>query len=339
MASGRQWSYSGQVSPGSNHHVGTLGSAEPGAMRRAPASHTSLFYDGARQYAEEAGGFLRDGLARGHRPLVVAPLDRIDLLRSTLGRDADEVRFVEDRVAYTPQWNSYRLLLDFAAEAPGTRSAVIAEQALAERIPAELVDYRRLEAAVNIVFADHDVDVLCPYDAGTLPAHLLDIGMQTHGEVRAHGATSPNARFDDPIDVLGSLATVVPPPAGALTLECRSGADVSSARRMVHASGAEAGLDRDVIQDVALAVSEVLANALLHGSAPARLHVYAERDTWVCHVHDPGPGPIDPLVGLVPPAEPSDHGYGLWLARQLCTAVDVGNDPSGTHVRLHTRVS
>ena len=30
-------------------------------------------------------------------------------------------------------------------------------------------------------------------------------------------------------------------------------------------------------------------------------------------------------------------GYGLWLARQLCTAVDVGNDASGTHVRLHTR--
>ncbi|MCW2735420.1 sensor histidine kinase [Nocardioides sp.] len=302
------------------------------------ATHTSLFYDGALQYAAETGGFLREGLELGHRGLVMAPPQRVDQLRSTLGRDADEVTFVEDAVAYAPQWNVYRVMLDFAARAPGVRTTVVAEQALDHRTPAELVDYRRIEAAVNLVFAEHDVDLLCPYDAGSLPTHLLDIGMRTHGAVRSGGALSPNPRYDDPWDQLAALAAVAPPPPGATTLDCGSPADVAGARRLVQACGAEAGLDPEVVADVALAVTEVLTNALLHGQPPALLHVYEEGASWICHVDDGGRGPMDPLMGLLPPAMPSDHGYGLWLARQLCMAVDVGNDLSGTHVRLHTRV-
>lgn len=302
------------------------------------ATHTGLFYDGDREYADEAGGFLREGLELGHRGLVMAPSRRVDVLRSALGRDADEVTFVDESIAYAPQWNAYRVLLDFAARAPGVRSRVVAEHALADRTPAELVDYRRLEAAINVVFAEADVDLLCPYDAGSLPPRLLDIGLHTHSEVRADGVVVPNTRFDDPFHLLAGLSTVVPSPPDAATLDCSSKEDVARARRLVHARGAEVGLDPEVVADVALAVTEVLTNALLHGEPPALLHVYDAGDTWVCHVHDKGRGPLDPIVGLLPPAEPSDHGYGLWLARQLCVAVDVGNDPSGTHVRLHARL-
>jgi anti-sigma regulatory factor (Ser/Thr protein kinase) len=302
------------------------------------ATHSSLFYDGARHYAREAGGFLRDGLERGHRGLVMAPPSRVELLRSELGRDADEVTFVEDTVAYAPQWNAYRVLLDFAATAPAVRSCVIAEQVLTLRTPAELVDYRRLEAAINVVFAEADVDLLCPYDAGSLPAHLLEIGAHTHGAVLADGGMTPNERFGDPLDMLAGLAAVVPPPADATTIDCSSGADVASARRLVRTVGGEAGIEPWVVDDMVLAVSEVLTNALRHGEPPALLHVYEEGATWVCHVTDGGRGLLDPFAGLLPPGEPSDHGYGLWLARQLCAAVDVGTDRSGTHVRLHARV-
>ena len=303
------------------------------------ATHSTLFYDGPRQYADEVGGVLRDALLRGHRGLVMAPPRRVDELRSTLGRDADEVTFVEDTVAYAPQWNAYRVLIDFAARAPGVRTCAVAEQTLSTRTPAEVLDYQRLEAAINIVFAENDVDLLCPYDTRALPTHLLDIGLHTHGAMRANGATSPNASYDEPLALLAGLAAVVPAPRDAITIDCEAPADVATARRLVRDLGADLRLDPDLVADVALAVTEVLTNALLHGGPPAMLHVYQSGPTWVCHVQDSGRDPLDPLVGLLPPAMPSDHGYGLWLARQLCSAVDVGTDLSGTHVRLHTRTT
>ena len=143
--------------------------------------------------------------------------------------------------------------------------------------------------------------------------------------MRTDGRMAPNVAFGDPAGMLAELATVTPPPPGATTLVCGSRADVAGARRLVRVLGAQVGLDPDVVDDVALSVTEVLANALVHGEPPALLHVYDEGDTWVCHVHDTGRTPVSPLSGVLPPSEPSDHGYGLWLARQLCTAVDVGH--------------
>lgn len=162
--------------------------------------------------------------------------------------------------------------------------------------------------------------------------------MRSHDRLRSDGEVGPNADSGDPHVLLRELASVVLPPADAVAMECTSSIGVAHARWMVRVHGAELGLDPEAVDDVALAVTEVLTNALVHGRAPAQVYLYAEDDTWVCHVHDSGREPMEPLVGLLPPAEPADHGYGLWLARQLCTAVDVGQDVTGTHVRLHTRV-
>ena len=57
----------------------------------ATATHTTLLYDGDRHYAAETGVFLRAGLERGHRALVMAPASRVAAIRRELGRDADEV--------------------------------------------------------------------------------------------------------------------------------------------------------------------------------------------------------------------------------------------------------
>jgi anti-sigma regulatory factor (Ser/Thr protein kinase) len=300
-----------------------------------PATHTSLLYGSDRQYAAEAGDFLRDGLERGHRTLVMAPPSRTELLRSELGRDADEVTFVDDSIAYVPQWNVYRVLLDFAAVAPDVRSCVVAEQRLEHRTRAELVDYRRLESAINLVFAEHPVDLLCPYDTA-LPGDLLDIAVHSHDGLRTGGSVAVNPGFQDPLAVLMGLSAVTVPPVGAATLDCSRLSDIALVRRSVRARGARIGLARDVVADLELALTEVLTNALLHGSPPSLVHLYDEGGMWVCHVQDGGGLPMDLLSGVVPPAEPADHGYGLWLARQLVAAVDVGGDDSGTHVRLHT---
>jgi len=300
------------------------------------ATHTTMLYDGDRHYAAEAGGFLRAGLDRGHRALVMAPASRVTALRAELGSDADEVTVVDDSVAYGPQWNAYRVLLDFVAATPDVRSCVIAEQPLAARTPVELVDYRRLESAANLVFAEQPVDLLCPYDA-RLPSHLVDIALDAHDGVREDGSVAPNARFRDPLAVLADLSAVVRPPVDATTLDCSHHSDVALVRGLVLTRGVERGLEPGVVADLALAVTEVLTNALVHGSPQVRVHVYDEDQTWVWHVQDGGGLPVDPLAGLLPPVGHADHGHGLWLARQLVAAVDVGCDDTGTHVRLHAR--
>jgi len=300
-------------------------------------THTGLVYDGDPAYATEVGSFLREGLERGDRALVMAPPARIALVAAELGADVDLVHFVDEAVAYAPQWNAYRVLVDHLAATPDVRTRVVAEQVLARRAPAELVDYRRLEAAANLVFAGRPVDLLCPYDARTLPDGLLDIALRAHDGLRAGGSVLPNAEFRDPMEELAALASVVQPPVGATTLDCSYQSDVSLVRRTVRVKGARDGLDSEVVDDLELAVSEVLTNALLHGSPPALVHLYEEAGMWVCHVQDGGGLPVDPLAGVVPPDDPSDHGYGLWLARQLVAAVDVGSDVTGTHVRLHVR--
>ena len=262
----------------------------------------------------------------------------MEAIRTELGRDADEVAVVDHAVAYGPQWNAYRVILDFVTAAPGVRSCVVAEQPIATRTPVELVDYRRLESAANLVLAEQPVDLLCPYDA-RLPSHLIDIALDAHDGVREGGCVAPNARFRDPLAVLADLSVVSRPPADATTLDCSHHSDVALLRWLVRARAADRGLDRGVVAELELAVTEVLTNALVHGSPPVRVHVYDEDQTWVWHVQDGGGVPMDPLAGLLPPAELADHGYGLWLARQLVAAVDVGCDDTGTHVRLHVRKS
>ncbi len=65
---------------------------------------------------------------------------------------------------------------------------------------------------------------------------------------------------------------------------------------------------------------------------PCRLYIYRDGPALAFHVHDSGLGPSDPLAGYLPPADHAYNGRGLWIARQLCDALDITTNLSGTHV-------
>jgi len=77
------------------------------------------------------------------------------------------------------------------------------------------------------------------------------------------------------------------------------------------------------MRELLFAVSEAVLNACLHGRRPVIVRVWTGPDRIVVCVHDNGPGPADPLTGLVPaPGGTTSAGLGLWLIHQF-TNIDI----------------
>jgi anti-sigma regulatory factor (Ser/Thr protein kinase) len=94
-----------------------------------------------------------------------------------------------------------------------------------------------------------------------------------------------------------------------------------------------------IFNDLLIGTSEVVNNALQHGRPPTVIRVWAAPDRIVVRVHDNGPGPADPLAGLIPPADgASGPGAGLWLVHQLDIGVALIHGADGFTVRLSAGV-
>ena len=95
------------------------------------------------------------------------------------------------------------------------------------------------------------------------------------------------------------------------------------------------------IDKLIFATNEAVINALRHGRPPTVLRLWTNRGRVTVTVTDTGPGPADPLVGLLPNEFPTTTAgdpvpgpaLGLWLIHQL---VDVTrrSDTGGYTIRL-----
>jgi anti-sigma regulatory factor (Ser/Thr protein kinase) len=99
------------------------------------------------------------------------------------------------------------------------------------------------------------------------------------------------------------------------------------------------GMPEDRAIDVMLAVHEMAANAVRHGSGYGRLRMRATASTLRCEVSDPGPPVRDGRAadgpgGLATAAWPFERGHGLWLAREVADHLRVTSGPHGTLITL-----
>lgn len=112
--------------------------------------------------------------------------------------------------------------------------------------------------------------------------------------------------------------------------------DLSGARAAVIDSVMKAGIDDDRAAKLAIAVSEIATNSLLHGDGSARVEVMTTADWFMVEVTDRGPGfAADREVRL--PDSGEDRGRGLWIAKQLCDRVAIDSGASGTCIALSMR--
>lgn len=109
-------------------------------------------------------------------------------------------------------------------------------------------------------------------------------------------------------------------------------------RRFTVAHARHRGVDEDVIGDLVIAVNEIATNAVRHGSPPAGLRIWTECDRVVAEIHDAGTWTPAAEPGTNPPPVGAEGGMGLWVARQICSAVRIDTGMTGTVVRLELSV-
>lgn len=314
------------------------GSLMPGSLVPDALTHDALFYGTDEQFVAALGPFLRDGLARGDAAVAAVTRPNIGLLRDALGTDADDVSFIDRDEWYerpTATVAGWRRLLAGATGRGHGYVRIIGEVAFgpAERHPS----WTRYEAVLNRVFADAPAWIVCPYDARALPPEVLADARRTHPVV-SHSGRQASDRYLAPEALLRAVREPVPDADGPPVLTLPVTVPVTAVRHAVRAA-VEAGgwLSVDRLDDLLFAVTELAGNTLRHGAGRRELRLWASPGAVVCEVTDEGPGPADPLVGYLPPAETVSGGRGLWAAQQVCDGLSLEHRAGLTRARFAVR--
>jgi anti-sigma regulatory factor (Ser/Thr protein kinase) len=300
--------------------------------------HEVGFYGSDDQFRELIVPFATAGIESGE-PVVFAYDDyKVSLLERWLP-DTEAVSYITDASPYaTPAkaLGSWRDVIEFhlAGGAPRVR--------IAGNVPhpgygIPYIGWDRYEAAVDRALGDLPVWAPCLYDTRIAPPDVVETAKRLHHHVvDPAGARHLNETFSG----WSRLADFLAPPADPLVQSAPTLELIDPGPAAVRAAISELVVGRlgvDQVGAVVLAVSEALANALIHGVAPVSVRVWLTDGRVVIQVHDQGPGPADPLVGLLPLGDlGADSGRGLWIAHQLEIDVALIADETGFTVRLRT---
>ncbi len=197
----------------------------------------------------------------------------------------------------------------------------------------------RFEAAANAVLAGAPASVLCVYDRPALDDEVAAHISAAHPQLTVGDTTYDNPRFREPASFIRSLPVPHDPVEDTPPVLAVEGMTVlPELRGRLRAALGAAVADRELQDDLLLAVSEVAANAFRHGRPPVSARLWGDGRRLVCTITDSGRGYDDPLAGYQPAhGEDLAHGgMGLWLARKLWDSVDLLADGPGLTVRLST---
>jgi anti-sigma regulatory factor (Ser/Thr protein kinase) len=298
--------------------------------------HEAGFYSSDTEFLALIVPFVTGGIAAGE-PVVIGYDDRkCDLMRAELARP-DAVSFIADTRLYaTPAGaiEAYRRQFERHVAA-GAEQIRIAGDVPHEGNGGRFAGWDRYESAVNVVWQDYPVYSRCLYDATTVADRVRDVVQRTHRRlITADGGATASPRYQEVADF-----ERLPPSTDPLEATRPAVVLVDApSRRTRHrvAAAARGRINAAAFDELLVAVSEAVLNAHLYGWRPITVRVWTGTDRIVVRVHDTGPGPADPLTGLIPvPGGSAGPGLGLWLIHQL-TNIDIAllTGTDGFTVRL-----
>ena len=304
-------------------------------MEHAGFQHRALIFACADEYLAGTVPFLWAALEAEEPALVVVCRSQAAMLEAELGGDAQWVHFVTmEEVGRNPA-SIIPLWRNFVDENGGGPVRGIGEPTWCGRSPAALEECHRHEALLNLALAeDRLFSLLCPYDAGLLPADALERVAVSHRQVESGGSAEESAEFDpDPDYFAGKL----PAPSSRPEMLRFGLTELAEVRDRVARAAERTGMGRREVADLVTAASELAANSVMHGGGTGTLRLWRDGGTLLTEVEDRGRIEA-PLVGRLRPGISQEGGRGLWLANQLCDLVQIRSGEGGTVVRLHVLV-
>jgi anti-sigma regulatory factor (Ser/Thr protein kinase) len=291
--------------------------------------HQAFLYDSQDAFVAAMAPFVRDGLESGDPVLAATTAANVAALREELGDDAARVDLRDTTAWMTHPYERLQAFRKLAASVPAGGTLRAIGEPVWEGSDAAIRQWAQYASIVNLALADRPMRFVCLYDAGGLPDDILEYATSTHPEQLVDGAAAPCGDYVMPAEFrppggAGRPAAVAPLPLGLREL-----------RDELTRQARAAGIDEQRTADLALAAHEVATNAVRHGREPLSAYAWTEGEELICQVTDAGPCVRDPLAGWLPSVLGAGGGWGLAIARQLCDAVEIASNASGTVVSLH----
>jgi anti-sigma regulatory factor (Ser/Thr protein kinase) len=300
--------------------------------------HDAFIYDSDDGYLAALAPLLLAAHAAGDTVMAIVSDHQAELVRSMLGDRAAMTEFVS-----AEQWYEHPVRAIAACEAifrglpGGTRACLIGEVQFGDT-EADWAAWTRYESAINTALVTYNAHCICPYDQRLLPSAVVEHAKSTHPYLLTTTETQPNVDYLSAAALFPLLPPTAVIPGAVPNLDLVIGQNLRTARHAFATAAAITGLGLERIQDLTLAVNEVLTNAVLHGGGTGRMRVWATPDQLTCAVDDAGSGIQDLLLGYSAPPPGSRGGYGLWLARSMFDRSEFLVSPNGgVTVLLATR--
>lgn len=298
-------------------------------------AHEAMFYAGIGGFLDGVVPFIREGLQAGEAVLVAVDPVKIGLIRGRLNGDADKVRFVDmptlggNPGRIIPVWRQY-----VAERSPLGPLRGIGEPIWPGRSETEMVECHLHESLINLAFdGGPPWRLACPYDLDGLELEVIEEAQRTHAFVLEGGVRRKSGRYAAARAVMQVFDAAFPEPSVPVESIAFDIGSLAAVRRNAAEWALRERVGPDRVQDLVVAVNEVVTNSLLHGGGRGTLRVWREGQTLVCEVRDEG-YIDDPLVGRKTPEPDQMGGRGLWIVNQLCDLVQIRSSPTGAAVRL-----
>jgi anti-sigma regulatory factor (Ser/Thr protein kinase) len=297
--------------------------------------HEAGFYRSDAEFAALIVPFAEEGVAAG-QPVILGYDDRkASLLRSWL-YDPRAVTFLAGTSLYATPARviaSYRQMFE-QLTAAGATQIRIAGDVPHEGNGGRFAGWDRYESAANTVWDQFPVWSRCLYDAATAAPRVLDAAARTHPRiVLPSGQYQPSRRYQQAADFL-PLPPDPDPLEDSVPVIVMSDPSLAQVRQVLTSIG-HGRVPGTALDDLMLGVGEAVSNARRHGGPPMTARIWAGSGRILIHVHDTGPGPADPLAGLVPVwTTPGRRRGGLWLIHMLDLDAALIRSRDGFTVRL-----